>query len=166
MKRLMAATVLTVAVSLAVAVPAYGQAYGGSPGLDCTDAVVVGDHFPPNSSPAVSVDGQVVGNADVGNDGTFAFPLPDSVGPGEHEVTVAGTTVSVVCVVEEVLGEVVQPLGTEDGSDGTAFAFTGANIAMLVAAAGVLFAAGVVMVTVGRRRGRAELRGGGDGSPT
>src|SRR3990170_6126707 len=133
MKRALAATVLAAALSAGIAAPAFGQAYGGSPGLDCTDAVVVGDHFPPNSSPAVYVDGQLVGNADVDNDGKFTFPLPEPVGPGEHTVTVAGTTVSVVCVVEEVLGTTVQPLGTGGGTasdaggdvGGTAFAFTG-----------------------------------------
>ena len=46
------------------------------------DGVVVGDHFTPGSNPAVYVDGELVGYADVDEDGTFSFPLPDSVGAG------------------------------------------------------------------------------------
>lgn len=161
MKRSAAVGVLSIVLSLWAAAPAFGQAYGGTPGLDCPEGVVVGDHFTPGSNPAVYVDGELVGYADVDEDGTFSFPLPDSVGAGSHTVTVEGVSASVVCVVE-VQGEIVEPPGPGEGG----IAFTGASVARLGLLAVALLAAGALMITVGRRRSRAAIRGGGDGSST
>ncbi|HEX9124080.1 MAG TPA: hypothetical protein VF984_12130 [Actinomycetota bacterium] len=99
MKRFYFVMAVVGVVGLATAVPASAQAYGGGPGLSCSNEVVVGDHFPPNTTPTVYVDGQPVGNAQVGGDGTFQFPLPSSVGPGVHTITVQGTSVSTTCTV-------------------------------------------------------------------
>jgi hypothetical protein len=149
MKRLVSLGILISAVSL-VAAPAFGQAYGGEPRLDCTAGVVVGDHFRPSSSPAVVVDGEVVGHADVSNDGTFTFTLPDSVGSGSHAITVAGTSATLTCGGGQVLGEVVVPPAA--GNDAGGLAFTGTQIALLAVTAVALVGLGIAMVTLGRRR--------------
>jgi hypothetical protein len=159
LKRFLALTPLAALLILGTAPPALGQAYGGGPKLDCAAGVVVGDHFRPNSSPAVVVDGQIVGHADVSGDGTFSFPLPVSAGGGQHTITVAGTTATLTCG-GQVLGEVVVPAGANDDAGG--LAFTGTGIALLTVAA-ALVATGIAMVVLGRRRRHPGVQVGSDG---
>ncbi len=156
MRRFLPLAILISVVLLVTAAPAFGQAYGGGPGLDCGAGVVVGDHFRPNSSPAVVVDGEVVGHADVSNDGTFAFTLPDSVGPGPHAITVAGTSATLTCGSGKVLGEVVVPAA---GAESGGLAFTGTQIALLAVTAAALLAIGIAMVILGHRRRHLSVGG-------
>lgn len=167
MKRLILPALLVLTVIVATASPALAQAYGGQPGLDCDNKVVVGNNFPANSSVTIQVDGTAVGTANVDSTGMFTFTLPDSVSAGPHNITVQGVSVSVVCRVTVVGGDIVTPPGAGGGSDteGGGIAFTGSNVAMLGLVAAVLLGAGVILLTAGRRRRRAPLEVGGNDRP-
>jgi hypothetical protein len=163
-RRALLLTAAVAALSVASAAPALGQAYGGEAAIDCVRGVVVGEHFPPGSSPAVSVDGRVVGNADVREDGTFAFPLPASIGPGPHEIAVEGVAATVTCTTRgEVAGTVIAPgAGAAAGSGGGGLAFTGTTVAALTVLGGALLGAGVATLAAARRRRRAAVGVGDD----
>ncbi len=148
MRKLIMVAVIAAVLAIAGALPAFGQAYGGQPGLTCFQDTVVGDHFPPNTTPTVFVDGQVSGQAQVSNDGSFTFPLPSSTEPGDHTVTVEGSSVRATCTVAEVAGITV--VKTPPG--GTAF--TGASILTPGLIAIGLFVLGAVSLLAARRRRR------------
>jgi hypothetical protein len=166
-KRLFLPAVTVLTVVLLTAIPAFGQAYGGRPGLDCDDEVVTGQRFEANSTVTIEVNGTPVGTANTDSTGSFTFPLPDSLAAGSYDITVQGVTVSVVCRVGEVGGDIVTPPGAGDGGDvgGGGIAFTGSNVAMLGLVAAVLLGAGVLLLTAGRRRRRAAVEVGGDDRP-
>lgn len=155
MKRIITILAIAGVVGIAGAVPAWAQAYGGGPGLSCTDEVVTGDHFTPNSTPTIYVDGDAVGKAQVGADGTFSFPLPSSVNTGKLTITVEGTSVHTTCSVVGVAG--VAAVKTPPA----ATAFTGASIVTPTLIALALLVLGMASLLAGRRRRRTRAAAAG-----
>ncbi|HZD78829.1 MAG TPA: LPXTG cell wall anchor domain-containing protein [Actinomycetota bacterium] len=166
MKKVVVALFVTGLVGLAGTVPASAQAYGGQPGLSCTNDTVTGDHLTPNTTPTIYVDGHPSGQAQVGRDGSFSFTLPASAGSGRHTVTVQGISARAVCSIpSEVAGETVQKgkPAPETTTPPGGTAFTGASVITPSLIAVGLLLLGVASIVAGRRRRRIRA-GAGDGS--
>jgi len=143
MKRIAGALVIALALGALFVAPANaaGCYPGCQPGAGGSGRTITGDHWCPNSTVTIFVDGDKVGTAQVGADGTFSFTLPDSVPDGTHTITVEGLKDDCSTVADVSFTLV---LGTT--------AFTGSDISIGVLALAALLIVGAGALIASRRR--------------
>jgi LPXTG-motif cell wall-anchored protein len=143
MKRIAGALVIALALGALFVAPANaaGCYPGCQPGAGGSGRTITGDHWCPNSTVTIFVDGDKVGTAQVGGDGTFSFTLPDSVHDGTHTITVEGLKDDCSTVADVSFTLV---LGTT--------AFTGSDISIGVLALAALLIVGAGALIASRRR--------------
>ena len=125
-----------------------------SPGDQVT---VSGNDWQPGSTVTLTLqpEGISLGSASVGQNGTFSavVTIPDSVQPGTHRIVCSGIDRRgdpvILATTVQILGGVV------GGGGGAAFTGTVLNVPLWMVLIAALFAAGVVMVAIGRRRRRS-----------
>jgi hypothetical protein len=162
MKRFSLALVaaITVVMGLTFAGPASAQTacYPNCPTAGGTGETITGSGWCPGSEVTISVDGDVVGTATVGGDGTFSFPLPVGVDTTvEHSISVEGVQADCETPFTDtfVLGGGGAGDGDGDGGVGGGTAFTGSSISLGLLALGALLIVGAGALLANRRRGVA-----------
>ena len=129
-----------------------------SPGDQVT---VSGKHWKPGSTVTFTLrpEGINLGSATVGQNGKFSavVTIPSSVQPGAHTIVCSGIDRH---GDPAILATTIQILGGVVGGGGAAFTGTVLNVPLWMVLIAALFAAGVVLVAMGRRR----RRGVGTGS--
>jgi len=147
MKRIAGALVIALALGALFVAPASatlaGCYPGCQPGAGGSGRTITGDHWCPNSTVTIFVDGDKVGTAQVGADGTFSFTLPDSIPDGSHTVTVEGLKDDCSTVADVSFTLVLGAAGT---------AFTGSYISICVLALAALLIVGAGALIASRRR--------------
>jgi hypothetical protein len=127
-----------------------------SPGDQVT---VSGKHWQPGSTVTFTLqpEGINLGSASVGQNGEFSavVTIPDSIQSGAHTIECSGIDRNGDPVV---VGIDVQILGVVGGG-GAAFTGTVLNVPVWIVLITALFAAGVVVVAIGRRRRRSAGTG-------
>ena len=166
MRRVGIATLLAAVLGLWAAAPAFAQTCYPSecppPVIDVGDTDVspggttgiTGDNWCPGSTVDIYFDGEFVGTAQVGSDGTFdtSILIPDDAGPGDHVITVVGLDLSCTEVVS-----VPQNVTIAGGGAGAStLPFTGSNISVGVLLVLALLIVGATSIIAGRRRKIAE----------
>jgi LPXTG-motif cell wall-anchored protein len=146
MKRIAGALVIALALGALFVAPASAKQLAGcypgcQPGAGGSGRTITGDHWCPDSTVTIFVDGDQVGTAHVASDGTFSFTLPDSVPDGTHTITIEGLKDDCSTVADVSFTLV---LGTT--------AFTGSNISIGVIALGALLIVGAGALIASRRR--------------
>lgn len=167
MKKLAAVSMSALMIALLVglvAAPASAQKYPPkkptcqvsdtsiSPGDQVT---VSGKHWKPGSTVTFTLQpkGINLGSTTVGVNGKFSavVTIPDSVQPGPHTIVCSGIDRKgdpfVLAITVQILGVV--------GGGGAAFTGTVLNVPLWMVLIAALFAAGVVVVAIGRRRRRS-----------
>jgi len=123
-----------------------------SPGDQVT---VSGKHWQPGSTVTFTLqpEGINLGSATVGQNGKFSavVTIPDSIQPGAHTIVCSGIDRKGDPVV---VGIDVQILGVVGGG-GAAFTGTVLNVPLWMVLISALFAAGVVVLAIGRRHRRS-----------
>jgi hypothetical protein len=123
-----------------------------SPGDQVT---VSGEDWQPGSTVTFTLqpEGINLGSASVGQNGEFSavVTIPDSIQPGAHTIVCSGIDRNGDPIV---VGIDVQILGVVGGG-GAAFTGTVLNVPLWIVLITALFAAGVVVVAIGRRRRRS-----------
>jgi hypothetical protein len=167
MKKLAAVSMSALMIALLVglvAAPASAQQYPpkkptcgvSDTSISAGDQITVsGKHWQPGSTVTITLqpEGINLGSASVGQNGKFStvVTIPDSVQPGAHTIVCSG--------IDRkgdpfVVGIDVQILGVAGGG-GAAFTGTDLNVPLWMVLIAALFAAGVVVVAIGRRRRRS-----------
>jgi hypothetical protein len=113
----------------------------------------------PGTELHVSFNGEIVatGEADAEGKASIQFTVP-SVDDGQYRVFVTGAGVSAECSLDPGFAVLGSGQGNGGGDDGGSLAFTGANVAILVAVALVLLIAGRAFLEASRRRRLARVR--------
>ncbi len=148
MKRFGIALVVSAVLGLFVAAPAFAGSTScyptcGDPGAGSHGRTITGDNWCPGSTVQIYVDGDFVGTANVGTDGTFTFRLPDNIADGTHLVEIFGLAAD--CETNTNV-----PITVVLGAGGTAF--TGANVSTGILVLGALLIVGAGALVAGRRR--------------
>ena len=167
MKKLAAVSMTALMIALLVglvATPASAQQYPpAKPTCQVSDTTispgdqvtVSGKHWQPGSTVTFTLqpEGINLGSASVGQNGEFSavVTIPDSIQPGAHTIVCSGIDRNGDPVV---VGIDVQILGVVGGG-GAAFTGTVLNVPLWIVLITALFAAGVVVVAIGRRRRRS-----------
>jgi hypothetical protein len=167
MKKLAAVSMTALMIALLVglvAAPASAQQYPPKkPTCGVSDTTinpgdqvtVSGKHWQPGSTVTFTLqpEGINLGSATVGQNGEFsaAVTIPDSIQPGAHTIVCSGIDRNGDPIV---VGIDVQILGVVGGG-GAAFTGTVLNVPLWIVLITALFAAGVVVVAIGRRRRRS-----------
>lgn len=139
----------TTALFLLVAAPAFAQYPDPTVSVRVAAGVISGSNWCPNSDVTLLLDGDQIGTAAVGSDGTFSvdFSPPSGTSPGEHTVRARG--------LED---DCSTPASATDtfvlGEEGVAFTgVNGSRITLGVAIAiGLLVAGGLLLFAARRRR--------------
>ncbi len=122
--------------------------------IDCAAGQPVrvsGSGWQPGETVTISWDGQQIGNATPGADGSFSVTVrpPEGAAQGEHTLSARQgsrtATARVTCVTAAVAG---------GAGGGEGFAFTGANITVGMLILAGLLIAGALTLAMGRRRAR------------
>jgi hypothetical protein len=168
MKKLAAVAMSALMIALVVgliAMPASAQQYPPKkPTCQVSDTsigpgdqvTVSGKHWKPGSTVTFTLqpEGINLGSATVGQNGKFSavVTIPDSIEPGAHTIVCSGISRKgdpfVLAITVQILGGVV-------GGGGAAFTGTILNVPLWMLLIAALFAAGVVVVAIGRRRRRS-----------
>jgi hypothetical protein len=167
MKKLAAVSMSALMIALLVglvATPASAQQYPPkkptcgvsdttiSPDDQVTDS---GKHWQPGSTVTFTLqpEGINLGSASVGQNGEFSavVTIPDSIQPGAHTIVCSGIDRNGDPIV---VGIDVQILGVVGGG-GAAFTGTVLNVPLWMVLIAALFAAGVVVLAIGRRHRRS-----------
>ncbi len=169
MKRL-AVLLGTLALLALSAVPAFAQyppeddeeaIVGDTTPAPGQEVTVSGSGFTPGSTVTVSLDGEVLGNFTVGDDGSFsgAVTIPSDAPCGENTldfVSSAGeansVSITIKCMQAAGGGEV-----TVDVGDDGALAVTGSDLTVGAALVVALFAVGGLVLFATRKKAPAEL---------
>jgi hypothetical protein len=164
MKKLAAVSVSALLFALlvvVVATPASAQGYFEKATCGVSDSslgpgdtvTVTGDNWQAGSTVTFTLqpEGINLGSTTVGANGSFSVDLtiPDSVGAGSHTIVCSGIDVKGNDVNR---GTTIQVLGGAVGGGGTAFTGQSFNIPLWIVLIVGLFAVGMVLVLVGRRR--------------
>ncbi len=124
-----------------------------SPGDQVT---VSGKHWQPGSTVTFTLrpEGINLGSTTVGQNGKFSavVTIPSSVEPGPHTIVCSGIDRRGDPVIRATT---IQILAGVVGGGGAAFTGTVLNVPLWMVLIAALFAAGVVMVAIGRRRRRS-----------
>lgn len=139
----------TATLFLLVAAPALAQYPNPTVSVRVAAGVISGSNWCPNSDVSILFDGDQIGTAAVGSDGTFStdFSAPAGASAGEHTVTVEGLE-----------GDCSTPRSVDQtivlGEEGVAFTgVDGSRITLGVAIAiGLLVAGGLLLFAARRRR--------------
>jgi LPXTG-motif cell wall-anchored protein len=165
-------TLALLMATLAVAAMSAAPAHAGEepdpepyPSTECTVAVdndspapgdtitITGEKWDPGATAVISVGGAEVGNATVGEDGTFSFEytIPSDAEAGDYAVEVDGCEGA-----GEVLGTTITVVEPAAAEQPRALPATGSSSTEpLVRTGAVLIAAGAVLVYAVRRRNQA-----------
>jgi len=168
MKKLAAASISALMMALLVglvAVPASAQSNPPEkPTCEVSDSTlgpgdtvtITGDNWQAGSTVTFTLqpEGINIGSATVGADGSFTatVTIPDSVQPGSHSIVCSGIDVEGNNVNR---GTTIQVLGGAVGAGGTAFTGSTVNVPLWIVLIVGLFVAGLLLVTMARRRRRS-----------
>jgi hypothetical protein len=125
-----------------------------SPGDQVT---VTGKHWRPGSTVRFTLqpEGINLGSTTVGVNGKFSavLTIPTNIVPGPHTIECSGTSRRGDPVVRAITIQILG--GVVGGGGGTAFTGTILNVPLWMLLVAALFAAGVAVVAIGRRRRRS-----------
>lgn len=125
-----------------------------SPGEQVT---VTGKHWRPGSTVTFTLqpEGINLGSTTVGQNGKFSavLTIPTNIEPGPHTIECSGISRRGNTVVRAIAIQILG--GVVSGGGGTAFTSTVLNVPLWIVLIAALFAAGVVVFALGRRRRRS-----------